>query len=120
MPNWPAAMPDPDWDAVSIGGPSNGVIRTEMSAGPAKQRRRFTAVTRPVALSFAPLTSSVFAAFEAFYHIDLQGGALAFDMAHPITGSVARFRFVASEEPFTVSPVGRDAYRLDVTLELLP
>lgn len=120
MPSWPEFMPEPVFDAISIGSPVGAILRTDMDAGPAKQRKRFTATPRPVALSFEPISAFNLARFEAFYTNDLAWGALAFEMPHPISDVVNRFRFVASDEPWDVSPIGKDAYRLNVSLELLP
>ena len=120
MPNWPEFMPAPVYDDIAIGAPVGAVIRTDMDAGPAKQRRRFTAAPRPVTLAFEPISAANIAAFETFYADELAHGALDFHMQHPITDAVQRFRFVASEEPWGIRPVGKDAYRLDVNLELLP
>lgn len=120
MPSWPDYFPQPVFDAISIGAPIGAVLRTEMDSGPAKQRQRFTAAPRPVALVFEPITALKLAMFEAFYETELGFGALEFDMPHPITDAVQRFRFVASDAPWDVAPIGKDAYRLNVALEMLP
>lgn len=120
MPSWPDYLPQPVFDAISIGAPVGAVLRTEMGSGPAKQRRRFTAAPHPVALVFEPITALNLAMFEAFYKTELGFGALEFEMPHPITDAVCRFRFVTSDTPWGVSPIGSDAYRLNVSLELLP
>lgn len=120
MIEWPDFMPAPVYGDIVIGAPVGAVLRTDMDAGPAKQRQRFTAVPRPVTLSFEPVSAINLARFEVFYIGDLSWGAVSFYMAHPITDQRERFRFVASEEPWSVRPVGKDAYRLDVSLELMP
>ena len=120
MVDWPSNMPDPDWNAVQIGAPEGAIIRTEMSSGPAKQRPRFTAAPRPVALQFGNVTEAVIAEFESFFEVDLQMGALDFQMAHPISGLIKRFRFVGTDEPYAITPVGKNAFQLNVSLELMP
>jgi len=121
MPSWPEFMPDPVFRQIQIGAPVGSVLRSNMDTGPAKQRRRFTAAPRPVALLFSPITAFDLARFEAFFEVELAYGALAFDMAHPVTDAQARFRFVAdNNEAYGSQPIGRDAYQLSVRLELLP
>ena len=120
MPNWPEFMPAPVDDDIAIGAPIGAVLRTSMDAGPAKQRPRFTAAPQPVTLVFKPISAANFTAFEAFYENDLSYGALDFHMQHPITDVTQRFRFVASQEPWRMTPIGKDAYRLSVNLERLP
>lgn len=120
MADWPDFLPSPEYGSIVVGAPVGAVIRTDMDAGPAKQRKRFTAAPRPVTLSFQPVSSYQLAQFEAFYTTDLSWGAVAFNMLHPVSDVEERFRFMAAEEPWTVAPIGRDAYRLDVNLELLP
>lgn len=120
MSDWPSFMPSPSYDQISIGAPIGAVLRTEMDAGPAKQRKRFTAAPRPVLLVFAPLTVDAVVGFEAFFENDIAFGALAFRMVHPITDVVRKFRFIGSDEPWQIEPIGKNAYRLSVSLELLP
>ena len=120
MPTWPNFMPEPKLAEITIGAPIGAVLRTDMDAGPAKQRRRFTAAPRAVSLSFEPVSGFYVTQFEAFFSNDLAMGALAFDMPHPITDLVNRFRFVAGDEPWQITPIGRDAYRITTSMELLP
>ena len=120
MPNWPEFMPAPVDNDIAIGAPIGAALRTSMDAGPAKQRPRFTAAPQPVTLVFKPISAANLAAFETFYKEDLSYGALDFHMQHPITDVVERFRFVASQEPWGMKPIGKDAYRLNVNLERLP
>lgn len=120
MPNWPNSIPAPIFDQISIGAPTGAVLRTDMDAGPAKQRKRFTAAPRPVALVFAPISVDTLAVFEGFFEGEIGSGALDFEMEHPITDQVGRFRFIGGDEPWQIVPIGKDAYQLSVSLELLP
>ncbi|XAT57846.1 hypothetical protein GN241_11025 [Rhodobacteraceae bacterium IMCC1335] len=113
-------MAAPIYDQISIGAPIGAVLRTDMDAGPAKQRKRFTAAPRPVALIFEPLSVATLYGFENFFENDIASGALAFEMEHPITDVVGKFRFVGGDEPWQIVPIGKNAYRLTVSLELLP
>lgn len=117
---WPAEMPQPVYDQIQIGAPAGSVLRNKMDKGPPKQRRRFTASIQPVSLTFEPVTFAAFAAFERFYDEDIGGGALPFDMPHPLTGAPRSFQFNQGGEPWQVIPVGKDALQLKVSLELRP
>lgn len=120
MPIWPASLPKPVWDGIDIGAPEGAVQRTEMEHGPAKQRRRFTAAVLPVSLTFEPVTEVAYGDFESFYFTDLEHGALAFQMDHPITGAARQFRFPQTGQPWKIKPVGDNALSLTVSLELMP
>ena len=120
MIQWPDFMPSPVYDQIRIGAPVGAVLRTDMDAGPAKQRPRFTAAPRPVALVFEPVSEDDLERFDHFVTYQLGGGALGFWMDHPITDTPRRFRFVGGEDAWQIAPVGRDAYRVAVSLELLP
>lgn len=117
---WPDFMPEPSFGDISVGAPHGAVIRTQMDSGPAKQRPRFTAAPRNVGLVFAGLSGVNVAAFEAFYEVTLSMGALDFEMPHPISDVTRRFRFISDGEPYSISPIGEDAYQVSCNLELLP
>lgn len=125
MPAWPAYLPAPEKDSIELTGPRGAVIRTDFDAGPAATRPRFTAAPRGLSLSFAPVSATDIAAFEAFFVADLAMGALPVDMAHPVTGATASVRF-EGDPGYTIKEIGKmpdgvdDSYRLSVTLELLP
>jgi len=92
------------------------VVRTEMDAGPAKLRRRFTAGVRkfqvPLVLSDAQVQ-----ALDNFFVTDTAGGSLRFDYMHPRTGAVIKCRFVAPPEYDLVAP---SKWRATLSLEVLP
>lgn len=84
-----------------------------MDTGPAKARRRFTAVSQFFTLSMQ-MTGAEYATLMSFYHSNIE-----FDMADPVTGSTETFRFLAPPGADVV--VGHsDATKriLDVELEL--
>lgn len=121
MPSWPAFMPDqPVYKDISISGPIGAGLRTNMSKGPAKQRPLFTAAPRSAPLVAAPITQADFVLFEDWYESDLGMGALAFDMLHPITDAMKSWRFDLSQVPYTITPIGVDAYSLSLSLEIMP
>ena len=121
MATWPAFMPQqPVYSNINISGPIGSGIRTNMSAGPAKQRRRFTAAPRSAPLVAAPITQADFALFEDWFENDLDMGTLEFDMPHPVTDVMKSWRFDLSQTPYSITPVGLDAYSLSLTLEIMP
>lgn len=120
MPAWPGFMPEPIFDSISEGAPIGGAIRTQMEVGPVKQRPRSTAVVYPLTFSVEPLKAADIGAFRNFFVNDLAMGSLSFEMDHPVTDEPSNFRFNLDEEAWSYRPIGKDAYRLNVVLELLP
>ena len=117
MVDWPSTMPPPSWGDVSVDSPQGGVIRTQMDTGPSKLRRRSTASSTPMSLVFKPVSNVVYADFVSFYDTNLQSGTLPFNMADPITEIVSVFRFV---DGYSISPIGLDAFEINVNLEKMP
>ncbi|WP_173975895.1 hypothetical protein [Magnetospirillum sp. LM-5] len=71
--SWPARLPLPTFDGYALE-PQDATSRTDMEAGPARQRRRFTGTpTRiPVRWRFRDVD---FATFEAWFRLKLADGA---------------------------------------------
>jgi pimeloyl-ACP methyl ester carboxylesterase len=74
------------------------LLRTEMDAGPAKVRRRFTAAPRPLRVMLR-MTSAQVGLFEGFVREELMDGALPFAWAHPRTQEPAMLRLTAPYVP---------------------
>lgn len=74
------------------GKPKGNVIRTEMDAGPAKQRQRYSVSTKEFSGSLV-LNSSQRQIFEEWYENTLGSGALRFKMKDPQTLREEEFRF---------------------------
>jgi len=90
------------------------VLRTTMSSGATKRRRRFT--DAPQALDIAvPLTNEEVDIFIAFYQDDLADGSLNFTKTHPRLGTLEIFVFRSDVEPI-ISRRG-DSYLLTMNLE---
>ena len=77
--SWPARLPLPTFEGTSLE-QQDSCLRTEMEAGPARQRRRFTqAPTRmPVRWRFRDVD---FATFEAWFKLKVGSGANWFSLA---------------------------------------
>ncbi|MCA3519370.1 MAG: hypothetical protein IOC87_04145 [Rhodobacter sp.] len=91
-------------------------IRTDMDAGPAKVRRRYSA--GPVRWQGSLLlTQAETVTLEAFWRTTLGGGALAFAWQHPRLGTAATMRFT---EPPAFRHVSGPLFRATLQIEILP
>lgn len=70
------------------------VQRTEMERGLPKQRRINSDAMTTLTLTMNFKTKAEFAAFDAWFYADAQGGAAWFDFVHPRTGATVQARFV--------------------------
>jgi hypothetical protein len=71
--SWPARLPLPTYDGYAVE-PQDATTRTDMEAGPARQRRRFTSVPTRVPVRWR-LSQMDFATFEAWFRLKISGGA---------------------------------------------
>lgn len=115
---WPAGLPQkprPDF-TESIGAM---ILRTEMDAGPAKQRRRGQ---RPdtLQMSFTMTTAQV-ATLRTFVDSSLKGVA-RFGFPHPRTGATIEARLVPTQEGqlFTTAWLAPGYWTVAMTVEALP
>lgn len=92
------------------------VVRSDMDVGPAKTRRRFT---KGIDQHSAQITidQDMFDIFQEFYKTITNGGALRFEMLHPITRETAEFRFLG---PPSFKPLGGGWFQASFTLEEMP
>lgn len=115
MPTWPGTLPQtPLADGYREHGKDN-VVRTEMDAGVAKTRKRYTAGISVHEVLFR-LTTAQVATLESFHEGDTEFGALSFDMPHPRTGSTVTTRFV---QPPVYDAEGVN-FVVSLVLEVLP
>ena len=90
-----------------------------MDAGPAKQRRRFTAAVRTLKMRLR-LSPAQATALNTFWETDTAGGALSFTWVHPPTGQAATMRFIANQPP-DLQPINRGMqYVASFNVEILP
>lgn len=117
MPTWPASIPFfADMAPAARSGQQGGVIRSNMDIGPAKVRRRTSAMPSRRSAETGFLTKAELAAFESFFANDLAQGALAFDATDPMDCTLRSFRFL---ESYSVSRHG-SAYKVAAELEIMP
>jgi len=77
-PTWPLTLPAIVLQRNYSETAPNIVLRTQMDAGPAKVRRRFTANVRPIKAALILWDNQV-QYLDNFFMNDCQGGALPFD-----------------------------------------
>jgi hypothetical protein len=75
---WPETLPLPTVEGYSIQ-PGDAILRTEMEAGPARQRRRFTQVPSRVSVRWI-MRRDQFALFEAWYRWQAKEGGAWFEI----------------------------------------
>jgi hypothetical protein len=102
-------------------GVDDAKLRTEMDAGPAKIRRRFTAVPEAMNVRLVMTATQLNAAspngFMAFYVTDTSHGSAEFTWVNPRTGSVATCRFVGAP---ACRPLGGTAWEVTFRMEVMP
>ena len=115
-PTLPSA-PGYGWTKV----PGVNSIRTQTDAGPAKVRKRFTAVPSVYQMAFM-MTGAQHVRLVQFYEnasdgspAGTSGGSIQFDgLPDPVDDGAATWRFL---EPPTVTHAGPDAFRVALKLE---
>ena len=75
---WPDTLPLPTVEGYGIQ-PGDAILRTEMEAGPARQRRRFTQVPSRVSVRWI-MRRDQFALFEAWYRWQAKEGGAWFEI----------------------------------------
>ncbi len=91
---WPASLPQSFESSTYQASPQTGTIRTTMSTGPNKVRRRFSAVANQHSGAII-MTKALFVSdFQVYYHTTLIEGTAEFDFPDPLGGSALTVRFV--------------------------
>lgn len=98
MASWPATLPPLSQMNGYQRTPGQGTVRTEMSSGPAFQRRRFTSVPEYITGTLI-LTRAQRDTFRAFYQTTLAHGSLPFDEEDPVSGTLESMVFIADKPP---------------------
>lgn len=119
MAVWPVTLPCLFLDASET--MQDGSVRTEMSAGPAKVRRRFSAVSRYLTTSIT-LDATQRGTLHTFFTTTLGQGADEFDLADPFGGATVSARFLSppSYGYKSRSSSGARWYIASIALEILP
>lgn len=115
-PVWPASLPqNPQLMGFQESG-AGATVRTQMDAGPAKVRRRFTIEVRNISLALVMTTAQV-ATFDTFWTSTISYGALAFDWVDFRTLAAQTYR-IASRPAYTA--LGNGYWRVEFMLETVP
>lgn len=115
-PVWPGTLPqDPLLGSFSESG-QGATVRTQMDAGPAKVRQRFTVEVRNISVELT-MTGAQLATFDAFWATTLGYGALAFDWTDFRTLAAQTYRFVSRP---SYAALGGDVWRVSFQLETVP
>jgi hypothetical protein len=117
--NWPSNLPQQVYteDGPTYQGQSN-VIRTDMTTGPAKVRRRFTAISADVTAQLE-LSKSELAILQDFVQNTL-GEVDPFNWTNPYNGTPASFRFKEGWSSVKLKRFANDLWTVSMELEMLP
>jgi len=120
MAAWPASLPQ----NLEVGVKDvrqKGFVRTPMSAGPPKQRKRFSASSRELSGNMH-FTAAQRATFETFYVTTINEGSDEFTFIDPNDGLTANFRFVDVPQLSGLKggASGGDLWMISLKLERLP
>ena len=120
MAAWPVSLPQNiEINVKDVR--QKGFIRTPMSAGPVKQRKRFSATSRAISGTMH-LTAAQRVTFETFYVTTINEGSDEFDFIDPSDGSTQSFRFIESPQFTGIvgGSSGGDLWVLSLQIERLP
>ncbi|MDO8604933.1 MAG: hypothetical protein Q7R40_00220 [Phaeospirillum sp.] len=108
--SWPSRLPLPTFEGYGIE-PQDAVSRTDMEAGAARQRRRFTAVPTRIPVRWR-FSANEFALFEAWFHwmAEDAAGWFAISLLGGIGMVAHEARFLGGSSPYKAQPRrgGRD------------
>lgn len=116
MATWPATLPPPLSQSFRET-PPDGSLRTQMDKGPAKVRRRSTAMTRQIAFEMA-LDQDQLDDLDDFFTTTTYSGSDEFTFTHPRTSEVVSARFTSP--PNYTDLNNGDYYTATIELEILP
>lgn len=115
MSAWPSSLSSPQRAGLAESF-QDVVSRTPMSAGPAKQRRRFTAAGRTLTFALR-CNAAQRSALLTFYRDTTKHGSLSFDYTDPNDSSAVTARFAAPPDPRRLAG---ELWDIQVSLEILP
>ncbi|MCK6475317.1 MAG: hypothetical protein L6Q35_00630 [Phycisphaerales bacterium] len=118
---WPVSLPTAMRIRDLNGAFGAGMIRTQMDAGPAKQRPRFTAAPAPYSGSML-MSGTQLQTLLSFYRTTLVMGADSFEWTDPLTGSAAMVRMTAPPRVTSLAPLagGDEQWQVNLDIEVLP
>lgn len=114
---WPAALPQHLLVDGYTQGLGDGRLRSRNDAGPAKVRRRSSAMPGPLQ-GRMDMSGAQLADMRAFVESTLIGGTLVFTFPDPVTGGALLVRFATNLPSWTSR--GPDIWTVSLDLEVLP
>lgn len=121
MSSWPSTLPQKQFQGVSVQDDESRLI-SQMDAGPASIRNRFTAVPQTVTTRIV-LTGEEYETFKTFLRTTLNHGTNSFDWTDPGDGTTVTFRF-RQKPTFTCIKTNSDPdlrlWEAVLNLEILP
>jgi hypothetical protein len=117
--SWPARLPRPTFDGYALE-PQDATSRTDMEAGPARQRRRFTGTPTRIPVRWR-MSQIEFATFEAWFRLKLADGTdwFAINLLGGIGIAAHEARFVGqSNTPYKAVPSRGGAWIITSLLEV--
>ncbi|MDD5584929.1 MAG: hypothetical protein PHV55_07740 [Candidatus Omnitrophica bacterium] len=96
MDTWPVTLPQRLSADASVQDDESRAT-TDMDAGPASVRNRFTAITQTAKGSMI-LTGAQLVTFNTFFRTTIKHGSLSFYWIHPFTEEAATIRFKSKPE----------------------
>jgi len=121
MDTWPAELPQ-RLSADSSAQDDESRAITDMDAGPASVRNRFTAITQTVKGSMV-LTGAQLETFYTFFRTTIRQGSLSFTWIHPFTEEAVTIRFKNKPEWKCIKPATNTderLYQASFELEIQP
>lgn len=116
-PTWPSTLPAPQANSSAAYAAASNVVRSDVDAGVAMVRRKFTAVATPFGCQLK-LSTAQWATLESFYR-DVLDDAMPFDWTDWRTGNTATYRFI--QRPSAAYIDGSvDRWLATLQLELMP
>lgn len=115
MSAWPSTLPLPTLQGYGVK-PDAAFVRTDMDAGAARQRRRYTAPPSRLSVAWV-FTAAQMASFKTFYEttLDLGSGWFTLDINAGAGLASKDCRFV---EPYQASLSGNGVWAVSATLEV--
>lgn len=111
---WPETLPTSFFAESISEGIGEGRLVSSMDAGPAKMRRRSSAMPRPMSGTMR-MTSEQWEDLREFVETDLLGGSLAFTMTCGTVEKLVRFTEMPSRTWFAAGK-----WAVSINLEVLP
>ena len=112
---WPSNFPTPQLLDYQFQ-PDETIARTDMDAGLARQRRRFTHAPTRVKVRWK-MPQAIFAYFESWYVFKAKGGAewVNIRLANGQTFLEHQARFI---QPYSAAPISADLWQVDALFEV--